>query len=225
MHRNRVARARIAHSTQRAPIRWFALSVLFSAPSAESAQYTVNYANADTGRWACRLCEFEKATARTGRLAAGALTTTGSEMRFGRDNGIYRSGGYLDLNADFRLATPSGLLLELAARDLGLDARDAALSFWKSQRYGVQVRYRETPRNVSRDGRSPFAGNGTPQQRMDRVRTSAGQADSGACFFKCQFQAHLSIIWSAQKVPPTGCHLRSAASLLRSETQQCMIFS
>ena len=155
------AGTRIGHGAQRAPIRWLALAVLFSAPSAESAEYEVNYANADTGRWACRLCEFEKATARTGRLAAGALNATGSEMRFGRDNGIDRSGGYLDLNADFHLATPSGFLLDLTARDLGLDARDAALSLRKPKRYGLQVRYRETPRNVARDTRSPFTGNGT----------------------------------------------------------------
>ena len=150
-------------------MRWIALAVLFSVPSAESAEYAVNYANADTQRWSCRLCEFEKAFARTGKLAAGALNATGSEMRFGRDNGIDRSGGYLDLNADYRLATPSGLLLELTGRDLGLDARDAALSIRKPQRYGVQVRYRETPRNVARDGLSPFTGNGVPTLPSDWV--------------------------------------------------------
>ena len=137
---------------------WFALAVLMIVPSAEAAEFAVNYANADTRRWSCRFCEFDKATARAGTVAAGALGSSGSEMRFGRDNGIDRAGGYLDLNADYRLATPSGLLLEFTGRNLGLDSRDAALRVHKPQRYGVQARHRETPRNVARDGRSPFVG-------------------------------------------------------------------
>ena len=43
-------------------------------------------------------------------------------MRFGRDNGIDRAGGYLDLNGDYRMATPSGLMLEFGGRGLGLDS-------------------------------------------------------------------------------------------------------
>ena len=101
---------------------WFALAVLVTVPPAEAAEFAVNYANADTRRWSCRFCEFAKATARAGTVTAGALESTGSEMRFGRDNGIDRAGGYLDLNADYRLATPSGLLLEFTGRNLGLDS-------------------------------------------------------------------------------------------------------
>ena len=41
--------ADFAHSTQqKARLRWIALAVLFSVPSAESAEYAVNYANAHT---------------------------------------------------------------------------------------------------------------------------------------------------------------------------------
>ena len=131
-----------------------------TVPPAEATSFVVNYASADTRRWSCRLCEFDKAAERTGTVAAGALESTGGEMRFGRDNGIDRAGRYLDLNADYRLATPSGLLLEFAGRNLGLDSRDAALRVHKPRRYGVRVRLRETPRNVARDGRSPFIGTG-----------------------------------------------------------------
>ena len=83
------------------------------------------------------------------------------EMRFGRDNGIDRAGGYLDLNADYRLSTKTGWLLEFAGRNLGLTSRDAALRIRKPRRYGVEVRHQEIPRNVARDGRSPFIGGET----------------------------------------------------------------
>ena len=142
-------------------LAWVALAALLAVSSAEAAEFAVNYGNADTKRWSCRLCEFDKAAARAGTLAAGALNATGSEMRFGRDNGIDTSGGYLDLNADYRLATQSGLLVEFAGRNLGLDSRDAALRAEKPGRYGIRLRHRETPRNVARDGRSPFTGTGT----------------------------------------------------------------
>ena len=139
-------------------MRWLAMAVLLAAPAAAAAEFTVNYANADTRRWSCRLCEFDKATAPAGSLRAGALDATDGEMRFGRDNGIVRAGGYLDLNADYRAGTRSGLLLEFAGRNLGLASRDAALRVRKPRHYGIEVRYREIPRNVARDGHSPFVG-------------------------------------------------------------------
>ena len=122
------------------------------------AEFTVNYANADTRRWSCRLCDFDKAFASGGTVAAGAMSAAKGEMRFGRDNGIDRSGSYLDLNADYRLSAKTGWLLEFAGRNLGLKSRDAALRIHKPRRYGVRVRHQETPRNIARDGRSPFMG-------------------------------------------------------------------
>ena len=74
-----------------------------SKPHGALAEFTVNHANADTSRWSCRLCIFEQATERTGTVSAGALQSTDGEMRFGRDTGIDRAGGYLDLNADYRV--------------------------------------------------------------------------------------------------------------------------
>lgn len=129
-----------------------------ATPTAVAAGFTVNYANADTSRWSCRLCEFDRAIERTGAVSAGALQSTDGEMRFGRDTGIDRAGGYLNLNADYRLGTASGLILEFAGRHLGLDSRDATLRIHKPSRYGVRVRYRQIPRNIARDGRSPFVG-------------------------------------------------------------------
>lgn len=151
----------IALCRQRAPLHRIALAALLAAPAAEAAEFAVNYANADTRRWSCRLCEFDRAAARAGTLAAGALTATESQMRFGRDNGIDRSGGYLDVNAGYRLATRSGLMVDFAGRNLGLDSRDAALRVRQPRRYGIRFRYRETPRNLARDGRSPFTGTDT----------------------------------------------------------------
>ena len=138
-----------------------ALTLLFVAPPAAAAEFAVNYANADTRSWSCRLCEFDKSAGQAGTLSLGGIESTGGEMRFGRDNGIDRAGGYLDMNADYRLGTPAGLVLEFGGRNLGLASRDAALRVRKPRRYGVQVRHREIPRNVARDGRSPFVGTET----------------------------------------------------------------
>ena len=137
------------------------LALLFASHSAAPAEFAVNYANADTQRWSCRLCDFDRAHARGGTLAGGAMNAAKGEMRFGRDNGIDSSGSYLDLNADYRLSTKTGWLLEFAGRDLGLTSRDAALRLHKPRRYGVRVRHQEIPRNVARDGRSPFIGGET----------------------------------------------------------------
>lgn len=128
------------------------------APSAAVAEFAVNYANVDTRRWSCRLCEFDKAIGHAGTVSAGSIESTGGEMRFGRDNGIDRAGGYLDLNADYSLRNEAGTVLEFAGRNLGLASRDAALQVRKPRQYGVQIRHRGIPRNVSRDGRSPFVG-------------------------------------------------------------------
>ena len=122
---------------------------------AEAAEFPTNYGNADTRRWSCRLCEFDKA-AQTGTITTGAMQSSGSHMRFGRDNGMDESGGYLNLNADYRWTTPSDFHMELTGRNLGLDSRDAALRLEKRRLYGVRARYRETPRNQSDDGRSPY---------------------------------------------------------------------
>ena len=138
-----------------------ALALLVVGPPAAAAEFAVNYDNADTRRWSCRLCEFDKSAGHAGTLSLGGIESTGGEMRFGRDNGIDRAGGYLDLNADYRLGTPAGLILEFGGRNLGLASRDAALRVRKPRRYGVQVRHREIPRNVARDGRSPFVGTET----------------------------------------------------------------
>ena len=135
--------------------------LLLAVTPAHATDFAVNYANADTRRWSCRLCEFDKAAGRAGTLSAGGIESTDGEMRFGRDNGIDRAGGYLDLNADYRMGTSSGLLLDFAGRNLGLASRDATLRVHKPRRYGVLVRHREIPRNVARDGRSPFTGTAT----------------------------------------------------------------
>ena len=138
-----------------------ALVLLFTAHSAAPAEFSVNYANADTRRWSCRLCDFDKVHARGGTVAAGGMSAAKGEMRFGRDNGIDRAGSYLDLNAGYRLSTKTGWLLEFAGRNLGLKSRDAALGIHKPRHYGVRVRHQEVPRNIARDGRSPFMGSET----------------------------------------------------------------
>ena len=137
---------------------WAGLTIVVMAAATEATEYAVNYGNADTGRWSCRLCGFDGADAHSGALLIGGLRSAGGEMRFGRDSGIDRAGRYLNLNASYNLTSRTGALLEFTSRNLGLDSRAAELRVHRPQRYGVRLQYREIPRNVARDGRSPFLG-------------------------------------------------------------------
>lgn len=141
--------------------RRVALTLLLVAPPAAALEFDVNYANADTRRWSCRLCGFDKVVGHTGTVSVGGIESKRGEARFGRDNGIDRAGDYMDLNADYRQGTAAGSVLEFAGRNLGLDSRDAALRVRKPRRYGVQVRHRGIPRNLAADGRTPFSGTET----------------------------------------------------------------
>ena len=120
------------------------------------ADYAVNYANADPSRWRCRLCEFDKAKARSGEIVVGSMDSAYGETRFGRDTGIDQAGQYLRLDADWQATSESGTVWRLAGRDLGLDSRIATLAASRADRYGVELRLAQLPRRIANDGRFPF---------------------------------------------------------------------
>ena len=137
-----------------------ARAILFLLPlvltATASADYAVNYANADPSRWRCRLCEFDRAEARSGEVVVGSMDSAYGEARFGRDTGIDRAGQYLALDADWQANSESGTVWRFAGSNLGLASRIATLGASRAKRYGVQVRLAQLPRRVAKDGRFPF---------------------------------------------------------------------
>ena len=131
------------------------LLALVSACSAW-ADYAVNYEKVDPSRWRCRLCEFDKAIARSGQLAVGSIDAARGEPRFGRDTGIDRAGRYLHLDANWQANEESGTAWRLAGYDLGLDSRSATVSASSGRRYGVALRLAQLPRRIANDGRFPY---------------------------------------------------------------------
>ena len=134
-------------------ILWL-LPLVFTATA--SADYAVNYANADPSRWRCRLCEFDKAQAPSGEIVVGSMDSAYGEARFGRDTGIDQAGQYLDLNANWQAKSESGTVWRFAGSDLGLASRVATLAASRAKRYGVDVRLAQLPRRIATDGRFPF---------------------------------------------------------------------
>ena len=134
-------------------------AMLASAPTA--ANVTPNYDNARTDRWRCRLCPFEDAARHDGRLAIGAISVQEAQPRFGRDNGLDDDGVQVDLAADHRQQRSDGRMFSFAGDNLGLDSRNARIEFLDPPRGGLVVEWREIPRNVATDGRTPYAGRNT----------------------------------------------------------------
>ena len=117
-----------------------------------------NYDHVDTSRWRCRLCPFDLATAARGRWHLGTLAVDDAHPRFGRDNGLDEARSYVDANAELTSRGGDGRYLLFDGADLGVDARQAELRAGHDARYGVVVQWREVPRNVATDGRTPYTG-------------------------------------------------------------------
>ena len=133
------------------------LSATLALPCAEAGEVAVNYDKARKDRWRCRLCPFEAATSHAGSWTAGAISVAEAQPRFGRDNGLDDEGHYLDLNAEYRHRDGNGRSVALTGTDLALDSRDATLRI-EGNRHGLTFRWREVPRNVATDGRTPYTG-------------------------------------------------------------------
>ena len=134
------------------------LAIGFVALSGAAAEAVANYDQVRSDRWRCRLCPFELASHREGSWRVGAISVEDAEPRFGRDNGLDKEGTRLDLHAGYRHRGTDGRAVTVRGDDLGLDSRDLVLDYADSRRGGIAFRWREIPRNVATDGRTPYAG-------------------------------------------------------------------
>lgn len=135
-----------------------------------------DYGSADRDRWRCRLCPFEAAAYRGGGWRAGVVSVDEAHPRFGRDNGLDRAGerAAVDLTYDRRGET--GTAWSLEGRGLGLDSRQVRLRFSDPGRQLATLEWREIPRNVAADGRTPYMGRSTLTLPRDWI-AAASTAD------------------------------------------------
>ena len=117
-----------------------------------------NYDDVDTSRWRCRLCPFDLATARQGHWRVETLAVDDADARFGRHNGLDRAGVRGNGAASLAYVNAGGRHLAIDAVDVGLDSRQAQFRTGHHGRYDVLVQWREVPRNVATDGRTPYSG-------------------------------------------------------------------
>ena len=122
---------------------------------------TPNYDNVDTSRWQCRLCPFDLATGPQGHWRLAALGVDDAQSRFGRDNGLDRAGVRGNGDAVFAHRDGEGGRFVVEGVDLGRDDRRVSLQAGRDEDYDVAVRWRELPRNVAADGRTPYMGRTT----------------------------------------------------------------
>ena len=137
--------------------RVLAAAVAVFAAALANAEVVFNYDQARTERWRCRLCPFDVATRADGSLTVGALHVDGATSRFGRDSDLDQGGFRADVHAGYGRRGESGRFVRVTGGDLGLGSRNARIR-WGGERYAIDVSRRELPRNVARDGRTPYAG-------------------------------------------------------------------
>ncbi len=122
--------------------------------------FQTDYSKAQTDRWRCRLCPFDDAFRREGNVAAGVLAVGESQPRFGRDNGLDRAGSYADVAVDARYSDELGRIASIQGSDLGLDARQFRMRLADPNAGVAALQWREVPRNVAVDGRTPYVAGG-----------------------------------------------------------------
>ena len=137
---------------------WCFAVALFGATAvgAFGETFATDYSKARTDRWRCRLCPFDDAFRREGSVAAGVLAVRESQPRFGRDSGLDRAGNHADVAVDVRYSDESGRIANVQGADLGLNARQLRLLLADPNAGTVTLQWREVPRNVAVDGRTPY---------------------------------------------------------------------
>lgn len=151
-----------------------AVGILIAAavvPTHAGSAVTPNYDNVDTSRWRCRLCPFDLASEGRGHWRLGALAVDEAQSRFGRDNGLDRAGIQRNGSVAFARRTGEGRHVGVEGADLGRDDRRVWLRAG-DERFDAVVRWRELPRNVATDGRTPYTGRST--LALPDTWTSAG---------------------------------------------------
>ena len=143
--------------TRFGPVAAVAAATLLAVETTAVVPVDVNYDKVRSDRWRCRLCPFEAASYGEGSWTVGALAVEDAEPRFGRDNGLDEDGTQADFHAEYRRRGEDGRSATVRGDHLALDARDLAVAYG-GVRTGVALRWREIPRNVATDGRTPYAG-------------------------------------------------------------------
>ena len=133
------------------------LAAFLAAESNAAAPVDANYDKVRGDRWRCRLCPFEAASYREGSWTVGALAVEDAEPRFGRDNGLDEDGTRVEAQVEYNQRGADGRTVTVRGDDLALDARDVAVEYGDAVG-GVAFRWREIPRNVATDGRTPYSG-------------------------------------------------------------------
>ena len=128
-----------------------------ASPVAADGFVQPNYANADTQRWRCRLCPFDLALSRETTWSVGTVHVEDAEARFGRDSGLDEARFHGDVNIRHRQRARNGRTVEFHGRRLALDSRSVVVVVG-DDRAELRVARRELPRNISKDGLTPFAG-------------------------------------------------------------------
>ena len=136
-----------------------ALLVALNAAAAEGS-FQPNYTKVNTDRWRCRLCPFELASTREAIWTAGVVHVGDASARFGRDSGLDEAGARADLDLRYRRREANGRMTEITTRRLGFDSRHVGIAV-EGHPIGARLDRREIPRNISRDGVTPFAGAAT----------------------------------------------------------------
>ena len=136
------------------------LGVAVTGMAAFGEAFSADYSKARTDRWRCRLCPFDDAFRREGIVTAGMLAVGDSQPRFGRDNGLDRAGSYADVAVDARYSDKAGRIASVQGTDLGLDARQLRMRLADPRAGAAALQWREVPRNVAVDGRTPYVSDG-----------------------------------------------------------------
>lgn len=132
-------------------------AVLLAGP-AVGAAFATDYGKAQTERWQCRLCPFDAASGQRTEVTAGVLSVSDSQPRFGRDNGLDRAGSHADVGLEFRTRDETGRVVQAGGTKLGLDSRQLRLGVSDPRIGSGTLAWRETPRNIATDGRTPYVG-------------------------------------------------------------------
>ncbi len=175
--------------------------------------FTADYTKARTDRWRCRLCPFDDAFRREGSVAAGVLAVGEAEPRFGRDNGLDRAGNHADVAVNVRYSGEDGRMATVQGADLGLDARQLRALFADPRAGTTTFEWRETPRNVAVDGRTPYVradGGGSLSLPADwtKAYNTADMADlaSARSFRLATHRRRLGAAWRFEPSPGWQLH-------------------
>jgi MtrB/PioB family decaheme-associated outer membrane protein len=113
---------------------------------------------ADTSKWTCESCPFEKGN--SGSVDVGAGFDSEDSAKFGDYTGLDRRGLFVLLGGSARHHDDDGYWGLIDANDLGLDSRSIAAQGGREGLYSLRLGYSEIPRHFSDTAVTPFIGRG-----------------------------------------------------------------